>query len=213
MRVTEIFHSIQGESTYSGLPCVFVRLTGCNLRCTFCDTRYAYDEGDSMSVSAILQQVGRFECGLVEITGGEPLYQEETPSLARELIRQGRRVLVETNGSLNIGVLDPGCVRIVDFKCPSSGECGQTDWDNWARMSPSDEAKFVIGTEEDYDYAVDVLKRRVRGGSPGFTVNFSPVFGRMEPRVLSEWILRDRLSVRLNLQIHKYVWAPETRGV
>ena len=213
MRVTEIFHSIQGESTYSGLPCVFVRLTGCNLRCTFCDTRYAYREGDSMSVSAILEQVGQFACGLVEITGGEPLYQEETPSLARELIRQGRRVLVETNGSLNIAVLDPGCVRIVDFKCPSSGECGQTDWDNWARMSPYDEAKFVIGTEEDYDYAVEVLKRRVRGASPAFTVNFSPVFGRMDPRVLSEWILRDRLSVRLNLQIHKYVWAPETRGV
>ncbi|MBI4775074.1 MAG: radical SAM protein [Deltaproteobacteria bacterium] len=213
LKVNEIFYSIQGESTYAGRPCVFVRLTGCNLRCSYCDTTYAYQDGDVWSLKDLLARVGSYSCGLVEITGGEPLLQDETPTLARRLLDAGYRVLVETNGSINIELLDQRCVRIVDFKCPSSGEADKADWDNWHRMGPEDQAKFVISNRTDYEFAVHALKRLCDNAGPRFPVLFSPVFGAMEPRTLAEWILEDSLPVRLQLQLHKLIWGPVARGV
>ncbi len=211
LRVNEIFHSIQGESSYAGEPCVFVRLAGCNLRCAYCDTRYAYDEGQANEIAEILERVSRFGCGLVEITGGEPLLQEETPVLARELLSAGYRVLVETNGSMDIDRLDRGCARIMDVKCPSSGMATHNDMTNLTRLTGRDELKFVIGSREDYEFAKSILATRPEG--VGCKVNFSAVFGQLPLRELAEWILADRLSVRLNLQIHKLIWDPDARGV
>jgi 7-carboxy-7-deazaguanine synthase len=222
LRVNEIFHSIQGESSYAGWPCVFVRLTGCNLRCTYCDTRYAYEEGSEMSVSEILDRVRAFRCRLVEVTGGEPLIQDETPHLVSGLLRRGHTVLVETNGTRDISLLDVDCIKIVDFKCPSSGEAERNDLENIQRLGESDEVKLVIGTREDYEFARE-LADLICGasdshGSYGFhvpcrTVHFSPVLGVLKPRALAEWLLSDRLDVRLNLQLHKYIWDPHQRGV
>ena len=216
LRVNEIFHSIQGESSYAGWPCVFVRLTGCNLRCTYCDTRYAYEEGSEMSVSEILDRVRAFRCRLVEVTGGEPLIQDETPQLVSGLLRRGYTVLVETNGSRDISLLDRECIKIVDFKCPSSGEAERNDLDNIRRLGENDEVKLVIGTREDYEFARELaeLIHGARGaGGRRKTVHFSPVLGVLEPRALAEWLLSDGLDVRLNLQLHKYIWDPEQRGV
>jgi 7-carboxy-7-deazaguanine synthase len=222
LRVNEIFHSIQGESSYAGWPCVFVRLTGCNLRCTYCDTRYAYDEGGEMNVSEILDRVRAFRCRLVEVTGGEPLIQHETPHLVSGLLRRGHTVLVETNGTRDISLLDRECIKIVDFKCPSSGEAERNDLENIQRLGESDEVKLVIGTREDYEFARDLadLIHGARGLDelrghigPGKTVHFSPVLGVLEPKTLAEWLLSDRLDVRLNLQLHKYIWDPGLRGV
>lgn len=215
LRVNEVFFSIQGESTYAGWPCTFVRLTGCNLRCTYCDTRYAYEDGTFLTVEAILERVGAIGCPLVEITGGEPLLQEETPDLAYRLLQSGYTVLMETNGSRDIGVVDPRCVRIVDFKCPSSGEAASNDFGNIARLHRRDQVKCVLANRDDYVFARSIVARvRSRHPSPGdCVVGFSPVFGRLEPRDLVKWILDDRLPVRLNLQLHKIIWDPEQRGV
>ena len=213
LKVNEIFYSIQGESTFAGRPCVFVRLTGCNLRCSYCDTTYAYEDGQEWSLEDLSTRVASYPCGLVEITGGEPLLQEETPTLVRRLLETGYRVLVETNGSMNIEPLDRRCVRIVDFKCPSSGEADRADWDNWHRMGPEDQAKFVIGNRADYDFAVDALKRFCGNAEPPFSVLFSPIFEAMEPQVLARWMLEDGLPVRLHLQLHKIIWGPKARGV
>jgi len=165
------------------------------------------------SLEELLARVGSYPCGLVEITGGEPLLQEETPILVQRFLDTGYRVLVETNGSINIASLDRKCVRIVDFKCPSSGEADSVDWGNWHRMGPADQAKFVIGNRADYNFAVDALKQLCGNKEPPFPVLFSPIFGTMEPRVLAKWILEDGLPVRLQLQLHKIIWGPAARGV
>ncbi|MHC1741925.1 MAG: radical SAM protein [Syntrophobacteraceae bacterium] len=213
LRVSEIFHSIQGESSYAGWPCSFVRLSGCNLRCSYCDTRYAHDEGTVMEVSEILQRVDAQSCDLVEVTGGEPLLQSETHRLVRELADRGRRVLVETNGSMDISELDPRSVVIMDVKCPSSGQSHCNDLANLGRLRPADEVKLVIGDREDYEFARELLGGFRSGGLKQNTVHFSPVFGKMEPSRLVQWILDDRLCVRLNLQLHKFIWDPNRRGV
>ena len=210
--VNEIFYSIQGESSYSGCPCVFVRLTGCNLRCTYCDTKYAYADGQPLEIPEILVRVKAHRCPLVEVTGGEPLIQEETPALISRLLQEGFTVLMETNGSIEISRVDPRCVRVVDIKCPSSGQMDCNDWENLDRLSNRDELKFVIGHRDDYQYARQVLGTMRHPIGAG-RVNFSPVFGVLDSRILAEWILADHLEVRLNLQLHKIIWDPEQRGV
>jgi 7-carboxy-7-deazaguanine synthase len=213
LKVNEIFYSIQGESSYAGRPCVFVRLTGCNLRCSYCDTRYAYDEGDLMEINDVLKRVASYKCPLVEVTGGEPLIQKETPSLIHNLLEAGHEVLLETNGSQDIGQVDERCVKIMDIKCPTSGEEGKSDLKNLALLADTDEIKFVIGYRGDYDYAKKILNSMDLKPSPISRVHFSPVFGKMDPGLLAKWILADHLDVRLHLQIHKIIWDPEKRGV
>jgi len=213
LKVNEIFYSIQGESSYAGRACVFIRLTGCNLRCTYCDTTYAYEEGEELEIGAIIDRVASYQCPLVEITGGEPLIQEETPSLIRRLLQRGYEVLLETNGTRDISQVDDRCVKIVDIKCPTSGEAEKNNLINVSRLTHRDEIKFVIGGREDYEYAKKILNLINLKPSRMDKVFFSPVFGAVEPSVLAEWILKDRLNVRLQLQLHKYIWDPERRGV
>ncbi|MFZ2444768.1 MAG: radical SAM protein [Syntrophobacteraceae bacterium] len=214
LKVNEIFHSIQGESTHAGRPCVFIRLTGCNLRCAYCDTRYAYDEGEQMEISRVLERVSAFGCGLIEVTGGEPLIQEETPGLVSALLSEGYTVLLETNGSLDIDRVDAGCARIVDVKCPSSGMAERNDPLNLERLTEGDELKFVIGSREDYEFAEKVLLSSAGVlAAARCAINFSPVFGAISPRTLAEWIIEDRLPVRLNIQLHKIIWEPDARSV
>jgi 7-carboxy-7-deazaguanine synthase len=213
LRVCEIFHSIQGESSYAGWPCSFVRLSGCNLRCRYCDTPYAYEEGVAMEVGEILERLGIYSSRLVEVTGGEPLLQAETPRLVRKLLECGYRVLVETNGSKDISGLDPRCVAIVDMKCPSSGQSHCNDLGNLRRLRPSDELKFVIENRADYDFAKSLLSSIRSEGEIMNTVHFSPVFGQLDPSRLVDWILEDGLWVHLNMQWHKVIWGPDERGV
>jgi len=213
MKVNEFFHSIQGESSWAGLPCVFVRLTGCNLRCSYCDTRYAYEEGVELEIADILEQVAGYGCSLVEITGGEPLLQEDTPLLIRALLDKGFQVLLETNGSLDIGAVDGRCHRIMDVKLPQSGAAAQNRLENLPLLKKGDELKFVIGGREDYDYAGRIMKLIPLDIRGEIVINFSPLFGTIEPRLLAAWILADRLPVRLHLQLHKLIWPPEIRGV
>ena len=209
--VNEIFHSIQGESTYAGRPCVFVRLTCCNLRCTYCDTAYAFEEGEDMSVEAVVGAVKSYECNLVEITGGEPLLQPEVHQLMTLLCDEGMEVLLETSGSIDISVVDPRVKRIVDFKCPSSGMEKRNMWDNIHYIRENDEIKFIIGTREDYEWTKDIIyKYDMTARCP---VLMGVVYGVLEPRILAEWILTDHLRVRYQLQIHKYIWTPDARGV
>ena len=210
LEVSEIFHSIQGESSWSGQPCVFIRLTGCNLRCAYCDTTYAYERGRFMEIPEIMELVRWLRCDLVEVTGGEPLIQAETPPLIGRLLDAGHTVLLETNGSIDIGVVDPRCIRIMDIKCPSSGMARQNDLRNLKKLGVQDELKFVIGSREDYEFARDLLSTLATARSK---VNFSPVFGSLAPWSLAEWILEDHIDVRLNLQLHKIIWGPEARGV
>ncbi len=211
MRVTEIFHSVQGESTYVGLPCVFVRLTGCPLRCAWCDTDYAFFGGSEHSLDDILGTIRSFGCPLVEVTGGEPLSQVETTTLLHRLCQERFTVLLETSGAVDTAMVGPSVRIILDVKCPGSGMTDRMHWPNVERLRPQDEAKFVIQDRIDYDWAKSVLDRfRVTERCP---VLFSPVFGRLDPRELAEWILADRLPVRLQLQMHKYIWAPDMRGV
>ena len=213
LTVNEIFYSVQGETSFAGLPCVFIRLTGCNLRCSYCDTRYAYSQGEPLEVCQILEQVAAYECPLVEVTGGEPLIQKETPLLVSSLISKGYKVLLETNGSQNIGLVENACVKIMDVKCPCSGEYDKNDLENLSRLMPLDEIKFVIGGKKDYEYAREILSLKRHGAFQSSQVHFSPLFGRMDPKILVEWILRDHMGVRLNLQLHKIIWSPEMRGV
>ncbi len=211
LKVNEIFYSIQGESSYAGYPCVFVRLTGCNLRCTYCDTKYAYEKGTNMTIGKILDTVSRYECPLVEITGGEPLLQEETPQLAKALLEKGFQVLVETNGTQNIDLLKDNVVRIVDIKTPSSGESDKTDWKNLDRIYKDDEIKFVLVNFSDYEWAKGIVRRY--NLTQKVTVLFSPASGvNLDPAELAQWILDDRLNVRLQLQFHKILWPDKDRG-
>lgn len=227
--VSEIFKSIQGESTRAGLPCVFVRLAGCNLRCSYCDTAYAFAEGTRMTFDEILARVAAFDCNLVELTGGEPLMRSNSLLLMTQLADRGCTVLLETGGSFDIGPVDPRVIRIMDLKCPSSGECEHNRWENIPLLRADDEVKFVIGTREDYDWA----KRQIeRWGLPDIcTVLFSwahpllpeqrdPTLKPAPPdqhpitmRELVEQMLADKLPVRFQLQMHKYIWEPTAKGV
>ena len=212
LRINELFHSIQGESLYTGLPCVFIRLSGCNLRCSYCDTRYAYEEGVEMDIPEILEQVAIFKCPLVEITGGEPLLQKETPILISRLLNKGYEVIMETNGSLDISSIDGRCIKIVDIKCPSSGESDKNDLNNVKRLNQKDQLKFVLGDRKDYEYAREIMKLRCHG-FPLSHILFSLVSGKMAPDKLAKWILEDNLQVRLHLQLHKIIWLDRQRGV
>jgi 7-carboxy-7-deazaguanine synthase len=210
--VNEIFHSVQGESSYAGQPCVFVRLTACDLRCSWCDTPYAFHEGSKRAVGDVLAEVERFGCPLVEITGGEPLLQDEVYPLMSALLDRGKTVLLETGGHRSTAAVPDRVVTILDVKCPASGEAGKMDWSNLDRLRPQDEVKFVIQDRGDYDYAKDVLVRHGLANRAA-AVHFSPVHGVLDAKTLTEWVLADRLPIRVQLQLHKYIWSPTTRGV
>jgi len=212
LTVNEIFHSIQGESTHVGRPCVFVRLTACDLRCSWCDTPYAFYEGRKLSVDEVIARVNEYGCDTVEITGGEPLLQKEVYPLMQRLIDAGRTVMLETGGHLSADDVPGGVIRVIDVKCPGSGESDRMHWPNLDRLRPTDEVKFVIRDRVDYDYAREVVARHRLIGRCA-AVLFSPVHGVLDARPLAEWILADRLPVRLQLQAHKYIWDPQTRGV
>jgi len=210
LSINEIFFSIQGESTWAGTPCVFLRTMGCPLRCRWCDTEYAFYEGDRWHLGDLVEKACSYGAELVEITGGEPLAQPGTPALAAALLAQGKTVLVETAGSHDISVLPDGAYAIMDLKCPSSGEQPRNDYDNLNRLRPGDELKFVIGTREDYDWAAALVRDRDLTRWP---VSFSPVWGELDADELARWVLDDRLPVRLQLQIHKILWPDVERGV
>lgn len=212
LTINEIFHSMQGESTHSGRPCVFVRLTACDLRCRWCDTPYAFTEGRKMSVEDVLEQVDRFGCDLVELTGGEPLLQKEVYPLMQRLLDAGRTVMVETGGHLSIAAVPAPVIRIVDVKCPGSGESERNHWNNLAMLTPHDEVKFVLLDRADYEFARQVTAEHALVGRTA-AVLFSPVHGVLPARDLAAWILEDRLGVRLQLQAHKFIWGADVRGV
>ncbi|MBZ5639574.1 MAG: radical SAM protein [Acidobacteriia bacterium] len=211
LRISEIFHSIQGESTHAGLPCVFVRLAGCNLRCRWCDSAYAFHGGRAMTVAEVVAEVERYGCPLVEVTGGEPLFQADALPLMAELLRRGRRVLLETGGSLPIEGVPDGVIRILDVKCPGSGEAESNRWENLESLRPVDEVKFVIAGREDYVWAAGQVRRR--GLADRGTVLFSPAHGEIEPGELARWVLEDALPVRVQIQLHKVLWPGVERGV
>jgi len=211
MRISEIYASIQGESQYAGRPAVLVRTTGCDLRCTYCDTTDAFTGGRDISVEEVVAEVKRFGLPFVLLTGGEPMMQPEIAELARRLLAEGLKVAIETSGAHALEELPAPVFRIVDVKTPSSGESGRMRWEVFERLRPCDAAKFVIADEADYRWSVEKM-RRLR--LPGRTeILFSPVHGKLEPRDLVTWVIRDRLPVRVNLQLHKYVWGPDARGV
>jgi 7-carboxy-7-deazaguanine synthase len=212
LTINEIFHSIQGESTHTGRPCVFVRLTACDLRCSWCDTPYAFHEGRKMSVDQVIADVAAYQCPVVEITGGEPLLQSDVYPLMRRLLERGHTVLLETGGHRSIAHVPREVIRIVDIKCPASGESDKIHWPNVDLLAPTDEVKFVIEDRHDYDFAKQVLERHNLVERCA-AVLMSPVHGVLPARDLAAWILEDRLPVRLQLQAHKYIWSPDTRGV
>jgi 7-carboxy-7-deazaguanine synthase len=212
LTVNEIFHSIQGESSHAGRPCVFVRLTACDLRCSWCDTPYAFSEGSKMSVDEVVERVGRYGCGIVEVTGGEPLLQQDVYPLMQRLLDEGKTVMLETGGHMDVSRVPPGVIRVIDVKCPGSGESEKNHWENFDRLAAPDEVKFVIKDRADYEFARAVVRRHGLTGRCA-AVLFSPVHGVMHPRQLAEWVLADGLAVRVQLQIHKYIWSPDARGV
>ena len=211
LTVNEIILSIQGEGTRAGQPCVLVRLTGCNLDCSWCDTHHARTEGDEMSIDDILTRVSQLSCPLVELTGGEPLGQENATELLKAFCDAGFQTLLETNGSMDISKIDQRVVRIVDFKCPDSGESDKIRWQNVEHLRQSDEVKFVIASQQDYDFARQTTQQHSLCDK--CTVIFSPVGGRVNPADLAKWILRDHLTVRMGLQLHKIIWPDQDRGV
>lgn len=210
--VNEIFYSIQGESTWAGHPCVFVRLTACDLRCSWCDTPYAFYEGRKRSLDEVIAEVDQYGCSLVEITGGEPLLQDDVYPLMDRLLAAGRTVMLETGGHRPIAAVPRAVVKIVDVKCPGSGEAVRNDWRNLDALAPHDEVKFVIRDRADHDFAVDVVRRHDLA-SRCAAVLFSPVHGVLDPKTLSGWMLADHVPARLQVQLHKYIWPPDTRGV
>ena len=211
MRITEIFHSIQGESSYVGQPCVFVRLTGCPLRCTWCDTDYAFYGGHECSIDEVLAKVHTYGCRLVEVTGGEPLAQPESLPLMTRLCDAGYTVLLETSGAVDIAPVDPRVHVILDVKCPGSGMTDRMHWQNISALTAKDEAKFVLANRADYDWAREVLGEHDLASR--CAVLLSPVFGTLDVRELAEWVLADKLPVRFQIQLHKHIWAPDMRGV
>ncbi len=208
--VTEIYASIQGESTFAGRPCVFVRLTGCPLRCDWCDTEYAFTGGERMTLEEILRRVKSHGMGLVEVTGGEPLAQSECLTLLARLVNAGYETLLETSGALDVSKVDPRVVKIMDLKCPGSGEEASNRWENLAALTPRDEIKFVIKDRADYQWAERVV--RERGWAGRHVVLFSPVKGALDPADLAAWMIADRSSARLQIQMHKILWPNETQG-
>ncbi|MFN7999932.1 MAG: radical SAM protein [Acidobacteriota bacterium] len=213
MRITEIFYSIQGESSFAGLPCVFVRLTWCNLRCSWCDSEYTFTGGTEMSLEDVLAQVRGYDCRLVEITGGEPLVQKrECTELARRLCDEGYTVLIETGGGLDASILDPRVIKILDVKCPGSGESERNVWANLERLNPHDEIKFVIKDRADFEFAREVIQKyRLHERTPALL--FSPVWGAVAFQELAEWVLQSGLHARMQLQLHKFIWGPDAKGV
>lgn len=211
LKVNEIFYSIQGEGTAAGLPCVFIRLTYCNLRCTYCDTEYAFYEGKDFSIPQIIDEVKKINCNLVEVTGGEPLMQKETFDLLTQLCDNKFNVMLETGGSISIAKVDKRVKIIMDVKCPSSGMVNKNLYENISFLKKEDEVKFVIGDREDFNWAKDILVQYQLDKK--CSILFSPVFDKIEYDQLVNWILEDRLPVRFQLQLHKFIWHPETRGV
>lgn len=211
LKVNEIFYSIQGESSKAGLPCVFIRLTYCNLRCTYCDTEYAFYEGTDKSIEEIINEIKKYNCNLVEITGGEPLFQNESIKLMKRLCDDGFEVMLETSGSLPINEVDKRVMIIMDLKCPSSKMMKKNLYENINYIKPNDEIKFVIGTREDYEWTKQIISKYDL--IKKCTVLLSVVFNQLEPITLVNWILEDKLNVRFQLQMHKYIWNPETKGV
>lgn len=209
--ISEIFFSIQGESTHAGLPCTFVRLTACDLRCVWCDTEYAFHGGERMTVNAVVEKIAAFGCPLVEITGGEPLLQREVHGLIGRLCDEGYRVLIETGGHLDIIPIDKRATVIMDIKCPGSGMVDRNRWENLPTLKPTDQVKFVIADRADYEWARGIVREHFTDAPQ--TILFSPVFHTMDNAELSEWILQDRLPVRFQVQLHKYIWEPTRRGV
>jgi 7-carboxy-7-deazaguanine synthase len=217
LRITEIFHSVQGESTWAGLPCTFVRLTGCPLRCSWCDTEYAFHGGERMALSDIVGRVRSFGSSLVEVTGGEPLAHPNAFALVRLLLDEGFTVLVETSGAFDVEPLDPRAHTIMDLKCPGSGESGRNLWSNLDHLTDRDEVKFVVKDRVDYEWTRDVIRdrgldQRVSGGTLRALL-VSPVWGDVDLEALAGWILEDRLPVRFQVQLHKLIWGPTRTGV
>lgn len=210
LRITEIFFSIQGESSHVGRPCVFVRLTGCNLRCTWCDSEYTFTGGERMSLDAIMDRVASYGCRLVEVTGGEPLAQAGAFELIARLCDEGYEVLIETSGSIDTTPVDPRAKLILDVKCPASGEVEKNRWENLDHLRPHDELKFVIADRGDYEWARAVIAERDLGR---WTVLLSPVWGMMDMKALAEWMLADRVPARLQTQLHKHIWGADVHGV
>lgn len=211
LKINEIYYSIQGESTKAGLPCVFIRLTYCNLRCTYCDTEYAFYEGYDKSIDSVIEDVKKYNCNLVEVTGGEPLVQNESLELMKRLCDEGFEVMLETGGSLPIEPVDKRVQIILDLKCPSSGMLKKNMYENVDHLKPVDEVKFVIGTREDFEWSKEQVERyKLNEKCP---VLFSVVFGDLEPLTLVNWILEDKLDVRFQLQMHKFIWEPDKKGV
>ncbi|HSB08491.1 MAG TPA: radical SAM protein [Blastocatellia bacterium] len=209
MRITEIYQSIQGESSFAGLPCVFVRTTGCDLRCSWCDSDFTFTGGTSMTLDQIMSEVEKYNCELVELTGGEPMLQPEIYELSTRLADSGHTVLIETGGHRDISNLDSRVIRIMDLKCPASGECEKNLWSNLQHLRPFDEVKFVIADRNDYEWALNTIREhrlddRVK-------ILMSTAFGMLEPATIVAWMLEDRVRARFQLQLHKYIWKPEER--
>jgi 7-carboxy-7-deazaguanine synthase len=211
LKINEIFYSIQGESTYAGLPCIFVRLSACNLRCTWCDTEYAFYEGKNITLEEILAEIKKHSCNLVEITGGEPLLQKNVLTLMEILCDNMYEVLLETGGHMDISEVDGRVKRIVDIKCPSSGESDKVFWKNIDYLTTADQLKFVAADREDYEWAREVIYENKLADKCVLII--SPVYGRIDSSKLAGWILDDHLPVRMQLQLQKYIWPPDTRGV
>ena len=211
LKINEIYFSIQGESTHSGRPCIFIRLTYCNLRCTYCDTEYAFYVGKDMEIPKIMNEIKQWDCNLVEVTGGEPLFQGECIDLLNELINQNYEVMLETGGSLPIVDVPIEVIRIVDFKCPSSGMEKKNLWSIVNNLQAHDEIKFVIGNWEDFDWAKGMINEYSLNEK--CTILFSPAFGKIDPYQIVEWMLEENLPVRMQLQMHKQIWAPDEKGV
>lgn len=211
LKVNEIYYSIQGEGTKAGLPCVFVRLTYCNLRCTYCDTEYAFYEGTEMTVDRVIEKVAGYKCALVEITGGEPLVQDECLTLMEKLCDKGYQVMIETGGSLPVKNIDKRVKVIMDLKCPSSGMMKKNLYDNIRYLKSDDEVKFVIGSREDYEWTKGIIDKYDLLNK--CEILLSVVFGALEPVRLVNWVLEDKLNVRFQLQMHKFIWNPSEKGV
>ena len=211
LKINEIYYSVQGESTHAGRPCIFIRLTYCNLRCSYCDTEYAFYDGKDMEITDIMSEIKRWDCNLVEVTGGEPLFQDECIDLLNELVNSNYEVMLETGGSLSISDVPKKVVKIVDFKCPSSGMVKKNLWFIVDDLQAHDEVKFVIGNREDFDWAKDRITEYSMDKI--CTLLFSPTFGEINPQQIVEWILAENLPVRMQLQMHKMIWSPEEKGV
>ena len=211
LKINEIYYSIQGESSYMGKPCIFIRLTYCNLRCSYCDSEYTFHEGNDMSIDEILDEIKKYPCKLIEVTGGEPLFQKNCINLLKKLVDLKYDVLLETSGSLSIKDVPKEVINIIDFKCPSSNMKKKNYWKNVQFIKPEDEVKFVIGNKEDYDWAKEKIDKYNLINT--CTVLMSPTYKEIEPKTITKWILDDSLDVRFQIQLHKEIWEESTRGV